>query len=216
MSELVDERDSKSRGVTHGSSILPPGTMQYKNHAGAYITGIALGDGNLSNPNGRAVRLRITCDNKYPNLIKRISNCLQTVFDENRVTSYKRWGNATDICLYSNDLEDFLGWKAFGGSKYTQNVRVPSWIFKDKNYMRSCLKGLIETDGSIYKDRTYTFVNFTTIIHALSQDVQIMLNLLGYKPNTQVIMQKSGKWKFVTRISKNVDALINDLQLLKD
>jgi len=32
----------------------------------AYIVGLALGDGNLSNPNGRAVRLRITCDKKYP------------------------------------------------------------------------------------------------------------------------------------------------------
>jgi hypothetical protein len=36
----------------------------------AYVLGLAIGDGNLSNPNGRAVRLRITCDTKYPILIK--------------------------------------------------------------------------------------------------------------------------------------------------
>jgi hypothetical protein len=28
----------------------------------AYVIGLAIGDGNLSNPSGRAVRLRITCD----------------------------------------------------------------------------------------------------------------------------------------------------------
>ena len=38
----------------------------------AYVVGVAIGDGNLSNPNGRAVRLRITCDKKYPALIARI------------------------------------------------------------------------------------------------------------------------------------------------
>ena len=32
----------------------------------AYVIGLALGDGNLSKPGPRAVRLRISCDNKYP------------------------------------------------------------------------------------------------------------------------------------------------------
>jgi hypothetical protein len=32
----------------------------------AYLKEIALGDGNISNPNGRAFRMRITCDLKYP------------------------------------------------------------------------------------------------------------------------------------------------------
>ena len=37
----------------------------------AYVIGLAIGDGGLSNPNGRAVRLRITCDIKYPLLIEK-------------------------------------------------------------------------------------------------------------------------------------------------
>jgi DNA-binding transcriptional regulator WhiA len=37
----------------------------------SYIIGLALGDGNLSNPNGRALRLRISCDKKYPFLYKK-------------------------------------------------------------------------------------------------------------------------------------------------
>ncbi len=49
----------------------------------AYVIGLAIGDGNLSNPNGRAVRLRITCDTKYPRLVGNIfvlsSGCCLTI-----------------------------------------------------------------------------------------------------------------------------------------
>lgn len=43
----------------------------------AYVIGLAIGDGNLSNPNGRAVRLRITCDKKYPILLRKIAISLK-------------------------------------------------------------------------------------------------------------------------------------------
>ena len=43
----------------------------------AYIIGVALGDGNLSNPNGRAIRLRISCDTRYPFIIESIKEALK-------------------------------------------------------------------------------------------------------------------------------------------
>ena len=43
----------------------------------AYIIGVAIGDGNLSNPNGRAVRLRVTCDTKYEFIIKQVKSNIQ-------------------------------------------------------------------------------------------------------------------------------------------
>src|SRR3989344_4325096 len=58
--------------------------------ATAYVVGIALGDGNLSNPNGRAVRLRITCDKKYPYLIKKIEKALRVVAPQNKVSRIDR------------------------------------------------------------------------------------------------------------------------------
>jgi hypothetical protein len=181
----------------------------------AYVTGLAIGDGNLSNPNGRATRLRITCDDKYPTLRERIASSLKRTFPHNRVSWHKRSRNCSDVSVYSNELERFLGWTAYGGPKHVQNIRVPSWVFYEKEYIRSCLRGLIETDGSIYSDRGYTFVNFTTIIHGLSQDVQIMLALLGYESSTNSSIQKSGKRKFVTRVSRNTSQFIQDLQIDK-
>ncbi len=189
--------------------------MNYRNSNAAYITGVAIGDGNLS-PADRTVRLRISCDNKYPLLINRIRNCLQDIFKNNTVSLVKRRKNCTDISVYSNELEDFLGWKAKNGSKFIQDVRVPSWIFYKRDHIKNCLRGLFETDGSVYKDRQYIYANFTTIIHGLSQDVQIMIDSLGYSSTTQSSLQKTGRRKFVTRVCKNSRLFINDIGIRKE
>lgn len=36
----------------------------------AYLIGVGIGDGNLSLMNGRSIRLRISCDTKYPHLVQ--------------------------------------------------------------------------------------------------------------------------------------------------
>jgi len=90
----------------------------YQNNI-SYLVGVALGDGNLSNPNGRAVRLRITCDNKYPNIIKNIVKTIKKILPLNKVSLVKRTKNCTDISCYSNQLENLLGWKALRGIGFT-------------------------------------------------------------------------------------------------
>ena len=71
----------------------------------AYVIGVAIGDGNLSNPNGRAVRLRITCDTKYPALIVKIRAALERLLPENRVSVVASRGNYVNLSVYSNHLE---------------------------------------------------------------------------------------------------------------
>ena len=177
--------------------------------------GVALGDGNLSK-SSRATRLRISCDNKYPKLIGKISSALSELFKDNIVSQYHRKDNCTDVYVYSNKLENILGWTATDGSKYMQNVRVPSWVFYNKEFMKNCLRGLIETDGSVYKDRKYLYVNFTTINHGLSQDVQIIISNLGYSSSTQSSVQKNGKRIFVTRVCKNSLRFIKEIGIRKE
>jgi hypothetical protein len=91
------------------------------------LIGLAIGDGNLSNPNGRAVRLRITCDSKYPALIAKIFHSLQRLLPGNKVSLVGSAGNYVNVSVYSNQLEDLLGWKALGGSKHRQCVETPKW-----------------------------------------------------------------------------------------
>ena len=190
--------------------------MDFYNKNTAYVIGLAIGDGNLSNPSGRVTCLRITCDDKYPLLRNRIANALKQLLTKNKVSEYKRKENCAEVYCSSNSLESILGWKAKDGSKYKQNVNVPIWIFTRKIYMKKCLKGLFETDGSIYRDRKYTYVNFTTIIEALKNDVVRMIEILGYKSNVSKVMQKTGKYKYVVRVCKNSADFIKKIDIRKE
>lgn len=79
------------------------------------------------------------------------------------------------ISSYSNHWENILGWKADDGSKFQQNARVPNWIWCQDRYIKSCLAGLIETDGCIYYDRGYAMVMFTNTVSDLAHDVMKMM-----------------------------------------
>ena len=181
----------------------------------AYLIGIALGDGNLSNPNGRAVRLRISCDAKYPMLIEEIMNSISSILPNNRVSKIirKKYG-CIDISTYSNYWEKILGWKCGNGSKIVQNVSIPKWIHNKPKYIIPCLRGLFQTDGSIYVDRGYTMVNFTNHTPQLSSEVFRLIEKIGYKPNLQTLKVKKGT-KHVIRISKNSQEFIKTIGLWK-
>jgi len=191
-----------------------PSKNVIKNHL-AYIIGVALGDGNLSNPNKRAIRLRITCDTKYPGLIKNIIRSIKVILPNNQVSIVKREKNYIDISCYSNKWKSLLGWGADSGSKYKQKVSVPKWIKANKKFTLLCLKGLFETDGSIYLDRKYIMANFVTTIPNLAEDVTAMINKIGFKPNVQSLNYSYKKTRIIIRISKNAEKFINLVKINK-
>lgn len=176
----------------------------------AYIIGLSIGDSNLSNVN-RTTRLRISCDTKYPLLIKRISESLRLLFPQNKVNTIKKRGNCVDVYTYSNHLENLLGWKAKNGSKDQQKVSVPDWISEKEVYKINCLRGLIETDGSIYSDRGYKMVIFSTIINRLAEDVFKLIASLGFKSHLYKVPEKKSThgYKYQVRLSKNVQEFLD-------
>lgn len=180
----------------------------------AYIIGLALGDGNLSNPNGRAVRLRVTCDKKYPELVLHVQQSIQRMLPKNKISITDRLG-CVDVSCYSNAWEHILAWKAYDGSKFVQNVCIPGWVKKKRSYIVECLRGLFQTDGCIYNDRGYLMVNFVSYIPSLAKDVCSALQKIGYIPNLQKLQMPNGKIKHTIRISRNAEEFIKDINLWK-
>lgn len=182
----------------------------------AYVIGVALGDGNLSSPNKRATRLRVTCDSNYLGIEQEICAALKTLFPTNSVSKVKGPKDTYfNISVYSNKLDEFMPWKVGCGSKFEQNARVPDWVFQKTEYIYACLRGLIQTDGSIYLDRGYKMVNFTNNTEDLAVDVKTMMEGLGYKPHLYKAGQKSGNPKFTVRLSSRVDKFIDEIDLKK-
>lgn len=126
----------------------------------------------------------------------------------NKVSIVRRKESCLDISCYSNKWEKLLGWTAKGGPKFKQKVSVPDWIKNDKELVAFCLRGLIETDGSVYKDRGYLTVNFVTIIPNLAKDVMDIIISLGFKPNLQIHYPKNVATKYTIRISKKTREFI--------
>lgn len=157
----------------------------------AYVLGLALGDGNLTNPNGRAPRLRITCDAKYPRLALKIAEALQALLPQNKVSYVRRHAHYFDISCFSNHLEGLLGWKAGNGPKRVQRAAVPRWVFDRESYKISCLRGLLETDGSIYDDRGYGMVMFSNACPELARDTYDLMKSLGFGPRMYRIERRS-------------------------
>jgi hypothetical protein len=198
--------------VRHRASPLHPDCELH-----AYVIGVAIGDGNLSNPNGRAVRLRTTCDTKYPLLIAKIRSALERLLRRNKVTVVACRQKCVNVSVYSNQLEALLGWRALGGSKQRQNVLVPEWICGDRALSIHCLRGLIETDGCVYLDRGYQMVSFSTVIPGLAQQVDEMVRSLGFRPRLYRIRQCPGKasFKYQVRLSREVRAFLDLVRPVK-
>jgi DNA-binding transcriptional regulator WhiA len=183
----------------------------------AYIIGVAMGDGNLSRPNKRATRLRITCDAAYPGIENDICIALNLLFPKNKVSKVNGPRDTYfNISVYSNALDIYMPWKVGKGSKFKQNVRVPGWIFRDNMYISACLRGLIQTDGSVYSDRGYKMVNFTNNILDLATDVKSMMEILGYQPKIYSASQKSSRPKYTVRLSRDVNRFIAEISLKKE
>ncbi len=168
------------------------------------MIGVALGDGNLSNPNGRATRLRVTCDARYPHLARKIARAVRFLLPRNRVTFVSKRSNCLDVSCYSNHWEALLGWHVGGGTKIVQRVSIPSWIKERRDYAIPCLRGLLETDGSIYVDRGYPMVMFVNACESLAADVAEILVSLGFAPRTYVVTKNRGRPIYHVRLSKHV------------
>lgn len=177
-----------------------------------------MGDGNLSNPNGRATRLRITCDARYPKIATEITANLKVLFPQNKISVVPGpIASYFNISVYSNKLNELIPWRVGDGPKEKQKARVPQWVFTNAEYVRKCLKGLIQTDGSIYTDRGYTMINFTNHTKVLADDVYCLFLFLGYHPNqSRTPISKNG-YKFVVRLSRSreVTSFLKELRLAK-
>lgn len=147
----------------------------------AEFVGIVLGDGGISKR-----QITITLNNKSDKeyakfvikLIKKLFGVAPGIYKDNQ--------NSVDNIVVSrtklvNFCTDELGLKI--GNKVRQQVNIPNWIKKNKNFKIACVRGLIDTDGSLiihkYKSSgkyySYKKIGFTNRSLPLLKSVSIIL-----------------------------------------
>lgn len=118
----------------------------------AEFIGIMLGDGGITDSQ-ITVTLNREADRDYISYVK---NLLNTLFGE-YPKHLKRKGSLADS-IYYNGINIVKNLEKLGlrrGNKVRQQVEVPKWIHNNKEYSKSCCRGLMDTDGCIAIHRYY-------------------------------------------------------------
>jgi len=152
----------------------------------AEFFGIIIGDGGISKYQ-LVITLHKIDDLEYSkfvnNLIKKLFGIVPDIY-------YRQSYSVINITISRIKLVKFcvkMGLKI--GNKIQQGIDIPKWIKNNNQYKIACLKGLIDTDGSViihkYKSRgkyyTYKKIGFTSRSPYLLKSVSTILNDLNIR-----------------------------------
>lgn len=154
----------------------------------AEFVGIILGDGGISKRQVTITLHRIT-DKDYSQYVRKL---IEKLFNVIPGEYCDRKGLADNIVVSRSDLVDFcsdnLGLKI--GNKIKQQVDIPNWIKENKKFQIACVRGLVDTDGSVWnhayvsrgKMYNYKKLGFTSLSRPLLHSVFSILKNNGLNP----------------------------------
>lgn len=168
----------------------------------AEFIGIMLGDGNIgiySNAkNHLYYRCGITLNCNEHLVISNVVQLCHTIFGLTPHIRKRKNANCIEISMNKREVVNTLisnGLK--NGSKIKNESGIPQWILENQNYIVKCLKGLIDTDGSIYinKSNQIVYIGFTTHCKQLLNDVANAFSLIDVKIT-------KASWRYLNITSK--------------
>ncbi len=158
----------------------------------AEFYGAMLGDGNSHRTcfyNSRQDKrgtymIRIVGDSRLDRvyLLDYIRPIIEKLFEVKVRQSIFKGTNAMFLEVHGCKLIDFLESKGFKpGNKIKNELNIPNWIKRNPNYLKACLRGLYDTDGSVYKltNQNSYQICFTNVNFKLMNDVRNSLLKLG-------------------------------------
>lgn len=142
----------------------------------AEMVGILLGDGHLT-----PTQVTVTLGNKdiYTDYVRRLMGDL---FNVRPKISTTRDGHYV-VYLGSARLVRWFLKMGLCFNKVKNQVGVPSWCLKKRGYMINAVRGLIDTDGSVYKLRFGVQISFCNRSLPLLKAVRNMLLNLEFHPS---------------------------------
>ena len=145
--------------------------------------GIMLGDGNLYSQESTGnyqIRIAFNSKKEYEYVLF-VKNLIENIFNKTFYIKFLKDKNCFHLCLSNKELYYIL--RKIG----LKEKRIPSWIFKNKSYLRNCIRGLIDTDGSVFRmsKRDYKLIRigFKNFNKKLLSDTRKVLILLNFHPS---------------------------------
>ena len=154
----------------------------------AELVCIILGDGHIHKKGEKKYtnsEVRISLNRvKEKEYVKYVKGLIERIFRTVPKEYPRKGSDGIDIRLYGiKYVKFFLERGLFTGNKKYNQVRVPNWIKSEKIFVIKGLKGLFDTDGSVYvatRDKTI-HLNFRNASKPLAKDFKDMCSLLDIR-----------------------------------
>ena len=141
------------------------------------MVGILLGDGHLS-PTQVTVTL-----GKKDEYTGYVSNLMERLFKVRPKVATTKDGHYV-IYLGSVRLVRWFLDMGLAFNKVNSQVDMPRWCFRNESYMRNVIRGLIDTDGSVYKLKSgNSQISFCNRSSPLLNSARLLLINLGFNPS---------------------------------
>lgn len=152
-------------------------TKELDHQAYSYLLGLYLGDGCLSEY-PRKVRLRVTLDDRYPNIIAECEAAIARIRGSGKTASRVQSEGCTQVSNYWKHWPCLFPQHGLG-KKHQRSVRLLPWQLDiTREHPQLFLRGLIHSDGSRYLNRVhvggraysysqYEFTNFSNDIREM-------------------------------------------------
>jgi len=152
----------------------------------AEFVGIMMGDGGIAKYH-TSITLNSRDDREY---VAFVCKLIEKLFDVSPKIYVKKDSLAVDVVVHRKNLVEFcqsIGLKV--GNKLEQGLDIPSWIKRNKKYSIACVRGLVDTDGSVFthkykvkgKEYKYKKLSFTSCSIPLLQSVSNIFKDNGIK-----------------------------------
>ena len=180
-----DKKNTEERYVDKGRNSETKVFTLEENSKLAEMIGIILGDGNTYYEKGKKYLLRISSnrveEKKYRNYTKEL---MKELFNVSPKSYEKSDRKGTDLTINNKSVVEGLIEKGIiPGDKVKNQVKVPNWIKKVEINKVGCIRGLFDTDGSIYLRNTQKSfgLNFKNASFPLVKDFKEMCESVGIK-----------------------------------
>ena len=169
-----------------GFNVRKPITRPKPSELLAEFVGIMLGDGGVRNRWQFTVSFNGREDRAHA---KWIYNLIKHLFSITPTYLIRKELGAADLLVTSTAVvELFHQYGIPNGHKLRHGLSIPQWIMENSRYRKACLRGLMDTDGSVYVHRyrvngaeyRYPKLCFSSASPQLLSDVRGILTTLGY------------------------------------
>ncbi len=158
----------------------------------AEFYGIMLGDGNLTKIKAYKLgtyQIRIVGDSRYDKdyLTYYVTQLIEKLFDIKVKLSKQKKQNAITLTSSGKKVVEFLENQGFkSGDKIKNKLNIPSWIKENEVFLKACIRGIFDTDGSVYKlpkqnVHQITLTNHNKILLKEAREALISLNIKASK-----------------------------------